>query len=136
MTVEFGRWLKARVDERGISQSKIAELGGIANSGLSMVLNGRREPTPRFCVRVAEPLGISPFRIMQKAGLIQDGDVSQMDAYYIGNTVTREELVLLNYFRGMNAQGRETILALARAMPLVEEAATERQSPPRLETAA
>jgi transcriptional regulator with XRE-family HTH domain len=55
---DFGHWLKALLKARGLEQKHAAELLGIAESTMSMIISGDRPPTleliPRWAVVLCE----------------------------------------------------------------------------------
>jgi transcriptional regulator with XRE-family HTH domain len=126
MTVEFGIWVRKQLDRREMSQARLAELSGQATSIVSLVLQGKREPTDAFCRKIAEPLGLSPVDVMQKAGIVQQGNANAIEANYWARTLKKREIEMLNHFRNMHEYDQRVILALAREMQNIKRQLPDR----------
>jgi transcriptional regulator with XRE-family HTH domain len=66
-THALGRAVRAIRDERGISQVELAGGTGFAQSWLSEVENGRRNPSWSNLVRLAVGLGVSTSELVKRA---------------------------------------------------------------------
>ena len=66
--------IKKHIAEVGISQSKLAELSGLAFGTINRILNGKQELLPNTLTKIAEALNLSGSQ------LIQDETVEVMDA--------------------------------------------------------
>lgn len=66
--------IKKHISEVGISQSKLAELSGLAFGTINRILNGKQELLPNTLAKIAEALNLSVSQLMQ------DETVEVMDA--------------------------------------------------------
>jgi len=67
---EFGAWLKALREEKGLTLSVLGELTGYSTSHLSQVETGKKKnmPSPEFLEKLAEPLGVNYSDLLHMAG--------------------------------------------------------------------
>jgi transcriptional regulator with XRE-family HTH domain len=66
---QFGMYLKAAREKKGISGNQLAVLSGISNAQISRIENGLRGiPKPETIRKLAEALDISYEYMMEKAG--------------------------------------------------------------------
>ena len=57
--------IKKHIAEVGISQSKLAELSGLAFGTINRILNGKQELLPNTLTKIAEALNLSVSQLMQ-----------------------------------------------------------------------
>ena len=76
----FGEWLKARREERRLSQRGLATRAGIAPSVLSRVESGTREPTDEVLTALAGALGLDAEKLALRAGRVPTALVSRIQA--------------------------------------------------------
>jgi len=70
METDFAAWLTSEMDRRGWTNSELARQAGIAQSNISMVISGQKNPGLSFCVNVAQAFGYPPERVLREAGLL------------------------------------------------------------------
>lgn len=73
--LRFSAWLQAEMDKRKWTQtdlSKSAKEKGhsIAQAMISYVLNGKNDPTPRFCEAIAVAFDMSVIEVYEVAGVM------------------------------------------------------------------
>jgi len=61
-TPAFGAWLRARRQERGLTQAALAELAGCARDVIRQFEAGAKRPSPQLAGRLADALGIADER--------------------------------------------------------------------------
>ena len=79
MEMRFIDWLSEALRARDWNYSQLARNAGIAQSTISMVVNGQSKPGIDFCVGVARALKVSEVEVLRRAGLIASGG-SEVDA--------------------------------------------------------
>jgi len=55
-----GEYLKMELEARNIKQKDFAEILGISGVEISMIVNGKRNITPRLAARIGEAFGTGP----------------------------------------------------------------------------
>lgn len=68
-------WIESEYEARGWSMAYLSKRAGRAQSGVSMVLSGQRDPTYDFIADMATALGISKIEAWRKTGLLKEHDV-------------------------------------------------------------
>lgn len=86
MTSEFGKWLKTKLFELGMSQKELAKAIGTTECAVSLYVTGKRNPSGKRMLKIEEILGDPP-KAREKARSITlgqllyymtDGDVIQL----------------------------------------------------------
>jgi len=109
MTVrEFSQWLNEEMQSRSLNQSELSRRAGIAQSTVSFVLSGDRQPGTDFCTGVAHALGMPPERVFRKAGLLPPR--------IIGGEHEEQKAELLDYYEALGERDRDTALAVIRTL--------------------
>jgi transcriptional regulator with XRE-family HTH domain len=62
-----GRAIKVHRAERGLGRKRLAELAGVSYPYLSEIENGRKRPSSRALVAIAEGLGLRPHELLETA---------------------------------------------------------------------
>lgn len=75
----FGIWLKARLNERDMSQSELARDAGVARSTISGVIIGVRDPGNGLCIAIAKSLRIPPNEVFEAAGILPPSKKTGLD---------------------------------------------------------
>ena len=57
MTSEFGKWLKTRLIELGMSQKELAKAIGTTECAVSLYVTGKRNPSRKRMMKIQEILG-------------------------------------------------------------------------------
>lgn len=63
--VAFGRILRRLRTEKGMSQEKLALEGGLDRTFISMMERGKRQPSLRTILQVANVLAIKPSKLIE-----------------------------------------------------------------------
>jgi transcriptional regulator with XRE-family HTH domain len=70
MDTTFAEWLQVALDERGMSQSDLANAAGIGRGSLSDIVSGRRKVGVELATSIAKGLNIKPDIVFRAAGLL------------------------------------------------------------------
>jgi transcriptional regulator with XRE-family HTH domain len=101
----FSQWLTEETDQRGWTFAELARRAELAQPTISLVVNGQKNPGPRFCRGIARALRLPPEAVFRKAGLLpanpQEDQVAR-DLMEILPLLSDESLeLLLHAARGM-----------------------------------
>ncbi|MBF9668188.1 transcriptional regulator [Bifidobacterium dentium] len=73
----LGSLIKARRNERGLSQQALADLCGTSDSEIAKIERGeRKSPNCRILCRMAKALGYHPLELLKVSGFLTNADVS------------------------------------------------------------
>jgi transcriptional regulator with XRE-family HTH domain len=50
--MDFGKQLKKRIDELGMTQESFAKKCGLTNAAISQIINGKRDPSLKSIVKI------------------------------------------------------------------------------------
>ena len=102
----FGVWLTTTLDQKGMSQSDLANAAGLASGTLSNIISGKRGRGIESMLAIAKALKIHPKVIFQKAGFLpQDPEFDDELLEMIGEIDTMhpdDRRELLAYIRMKN----------------------------------
>ena len=111
-------------DLTGISQAQLGDIAGVSRAAVSLWEIGKAEPRMGAVQAMADHFGI------KKANIIEDGGMDNIAVSLSGRLyetelpniydLTDEEQQLVDLYRKSNPQGREAIMAVARASSGVE----------------
>lgn len=105
---EFGRWLRAAREERGITQQVLADRAGLSRSYLSDLERGRGvRPTIPTLDRLATALGVSNLDLLWAAGVLHTP---------IRGPRRQDEDRLLALYRGLSEPGQGAVERFIRFM--------------------
>lgn len=116
----FGSWLQAEIDKRGISQADLSRISGLTTAGIAYLINGRRNAGQDACNKIASALRLPPETVFRAAGLLPPiSEIDELKAQMLDLTadMSREEQ-------------REVIEYLRMKRRLREEREQEQQSLP------
>lgn len=65
MAKHLARNLRTLMDERDLTQEAVADLAGLSQSHISLLLNQRRTPSIDVVMDLAEGLGVSPLDLLR-----------------------------------------------------------------------
>lgn len=68
--MQLGEWILIQAEERGWSLNELAAKAGTSSGGLSMIVNGLRNPGPDVCRRLARAFGVDPITVFEIASLL------------------------------------------------------------------
>lgn len=70
MNIDFGGWLKSKLEEKNITQSELANMIGVHPPQISRIISGDRSTRTDTLIAIAHALKLSPITIFRKAGLL------------------------------------------------------------------
>ena len=84
MKSEFGRFLRERRKQMGLTLQSLAKLSGVSQTYLTNIENGKRGiPSPEILNKLADPLEISYKELMEKAGYLpREATQEDIDAFF------------------------------------------------------
>lgn len=99
----FGTWLLAELDSRGISQSELSRMSGISRGTLSNIISGARGRGPETLLAIARALRLPPEQVYRNAGMLPERpEINE----------TQEKIV--EELQDLNDQDQQEILAFIR----------------------
>lgn len=87
MRKRFGEWLKAKIEERNMTITELAERAGYDQSTISHWIAGRRQPSQKALRRICEALGVSLREAMLASGILPS------DAFEVSPNIVRVPLL-------------------------------------------
>jgi transcriptional regulator with XRE-family HTH domain len=108
----FIHWLTQELETRGWSQRELARRSGLSSAQVSSVLNNKRTATWDFCAAVALAMGFNPIDVFRRAGLM-----GSLQPGLISAQLTTDEYKLVEYYRGLEAQGKQYLLYAVSTLP-------------------
>lgn len=102
--ITFGKWLDDECKERGWSHGELGRRAGVSEARVSQVCRGWN-PGTKFLMAIAEPLGLSPYEVLQRAGVTP--------AVKVNNSIKQE---LLEAFSALSPAEQRLALRLMRAI--------------------
>lgn len=117
----FDERLKAVMSRLGINQAKLCELTGLSSAQANYLANGRtKDPKLSTACKIAIALDVS---LDYLGGLIDEPRPIERDenGNIVASDLTNQEDELIDLYRDANAQGKATILGVARLQPGMEE---------------
>ena len=72
--ITFGTWLRQKLNERGWSQRRLAQMIGASTGMLSGWANDKRRPEPGNVAKIAAALGVPEVEALTRAGYRQRRD--------------------------------------------------------------
>lgn len=100
-TDSFGTNMKKRRNTLGMSLEELADKIGSNKQTLSKYENNKREPMIGMAQKIADALGV------------KISDLTELDQN--GIDLSRNERVLIEYYRTLNSEGKRTIMSTIRA---------------------
>ena len=102
--MSFGKQLKRRREEMGLTRNSLAERIGVTPSAISNYENGLSFPKEEVMLRLFDGLNTDPNTLFQ-------------DSYrWGGQVLTQSERQLLDRYRGLSPMGRETVRSVVEAL--------------------
>ena len=68
----FRTWLLGELKKRDWTNAELARRSGLSEGGLGNVINGRRNPTPDTCRKIAKALKIPESEVFRRAGILHE----------------------------------------------------------------
>jgi len=100
MANDFITWLNSELKNLGWNDAELAKRANMTPSAISMVLDGTRNPGPRFCIGVAKAFKMPQVDVFCKAGLITQCDREE------DQTIAR----IIEYLRRLTPSERTEVL--------------------------
>lgn len=107
MSDQFRQWLTSEMKRRRFSQGALAREIGMSRPFVTRVLNGEKQPSVEFCIKVAGALGEAPERLLRLAGILPRSEVDNL----VKDELSAEILDLLQH---MPKEQRQQILDYVR----------------------
>lgn len=104
MDKDFVTWLNDEMNRRGWTNSELHRRSGMANSTISMILGGQKNPGWDFCAAIAKALDRPAEQVFRLAGLLPPLPAGEDAAF--------QELIELA--RNMSPEDRKAVLEFAR----------------------
>ena len=92
--MEFSEWLQNEMDNRGLSQNKVAKMAGISQGAIAHIINGRRNPGVDVCEGIAYAFKLPPEYVFRKAGLlppVRDRNPTDDELLYLFDQLSENE---------------------------------------------
>lgn len=102
--ITFGEWLDNECKKRGWSHGELGRRAGVSEGRVSQVCRGWK-PGAKFLMAIAEPLGLSHYEVLQRAGATPPIKL---------NDAIRQEL--LEAFSALSPSEQQLALRLIRAI--------------------
>lgn len=102
MEENFVDWLLEEIEKRGWSISHLARQAGVAQSTISLIVSGQRQPGPDVCRGIAEALGEPPERVFRLARLLPPLPGGEVDL--------EDFLDMLDYVKRLSPERRAEIM--------------------------
>lgn len=95
----LGALIKARRNERGLSQQSLGDACGTSDSEIAKIERGERKtPNCQILCRIARELGFHPLELLKVSGYLNDEDVEQSLAIRGLERLNRDELANVQAF--------------------------------------
>lgn len=83
-------WIERQIAIKKISIRELARQSELDHSAISKVLNGKREATLDFYIRIALVFGDdAPTELMQEMGIIKPGQIEKMSLFQLWETILK-----------------------------------------------
>ncbi len=135
--MDFVKWLRAEIEERGWSQNELGRRAGVSSGGISLILSRQRRPSPGVCRGIARVLEIPEETVFRKAGILEGADdfaawlAEEMETRDLGVRALARRAgtspsSISNVLNRKRSAGTELCQALATGLGLPEEVVFQR----------
>ena len=121
----FTDWLKKETKRQGWSNSELGRRLGLASSAISLIFTGTREPSYKFCMKLAKVLDKPPVYVLRVAGLLPS--VSEEQQLEEQRTLTEAELAMVEAVRGLQGDDRAVLNRLVELLAFATTTAEEKE---------
>lgn len=116
--MSIGDRIKEARKARGLTQEDLRALAKISQSVISDLENNVHAGTTRLA-RIAEVLKVSALWLETGRGERDLTETEEPSDFVSLEWIRRDEMELLNYFRGTDSDGRQAMLSHAQSMPVI-----------------
>ena len=103
---DLGSFIKSQREAAQVSVRQLAERAGVSNPYLSQIERGLRKPSAEVLSQIAKALRLSAEVLYVRAGILEPGEVSQVNDAIVGDVsiTERQKRVLLDIYSSFRMQ--------------------------------
>ena len=103
---DLGGFIKSQREAAQVSVLQMAERAGVSNPYLSQIERGLRKPSAEVLSQIAKALRLSAEVLYVRAGILEPGEVSQVNDAIVGDVsiTERQKRVLLDIYSSFRMQ--------------------------------
>jgi transcriptional regulator with XRE-family HTH domain len=103
---DLGGFIKSQREAAQVSVRQLAERAGVSNPYLSQIERGLRKPSAEVLSQIAKALRLSAEVLYVRAGILEPGEVSQVNDAIVGDVsiTERQKRVLLDIYSSFRLQ--------------------------------
>ena len=103
---DLGGFIKSQREAAQVSVRQLAERAGVSNPYLSQIERGLRKPSAEVLSQIATALRLSAEVLYVRAGILEPGEVSQVNDAIVGDVsiTERQKRVLLDIYSSFRMQ--------------------------------
>jgi len=103
---DLGGFIKSQREAAQVSVRQLAERAGVSNPYLSQIERGLRKPSAEVLSQLAKALRLSAEVLYVRAGILEPGEVSQVNDAIVGDVsiTERQKRVLLDIYSSFRMQ--------------------------------
>ena len=103
---DLGGFIKSQREAAQVSVRQLAERAGVSNPYLSQIERGLRKPSAEVLSQIAKALRLSAEVLYVRAGILEPGEVSQVNDAIVGDVsiTERQKRVLLDIYSSFRMQ--------------------------------
>lgn len=105
--MDFKAWLAQELDRRGWSHAEMGRRAGVAQTTISNVISGNRDPGPALCRAVAKALGETEEKVFRLAGLLSPLPNTE-------DEMLAEIIEMIDLLRNLGPEQRKEVLRFIR----------------------
>jgi transcriptional regulator with XRE-family HTH domain len=103
---DLGSFIKSQREAAQVSVRQLAERAGVSNPYLSQIERGLRKPSAEVLSQIAKALRLSAEVLYVRAGILEPGEVSQVNDAIVGDVsiTERQKRALLDIYSSFRLQ--------------------------------
>ena len=103
---DLGGFIKSQREAAQVSVRQLAERAGVSNPYLSQIERGLRKPSAEVLSQIAKALRLSAEVLYVRAGILEPGEVSQVNDAIVGDVsiTERQKRALLDIYSSFRLQ--------------------------------
>jgi transcriptional regulator with XRE-family HTH domain len=107
---DLGGFIKSQREAAQVSVRQLAERAGVSNPYLSQIERGLRKPSAEVLSQIAKALRLSAEVLYVRAGILEPGEVSQVNDAIVGDVsiTERQKRVLLDIYSSFRLQNESS----------------------------
>ena len=107
---DLGSFIKSQREAAQVSVRQLAERAGVSNPYLSQIERGLRKPSAEVLSQIAKALRLSAEVLYVRAGILEPGEVSQVNDAIVGDVsiTERQKRVLLDIYSSFRLQNESS----------------------------